>query len=85
MCCLCVFQGTCVCVLVCSTHPTGLLQQKVEGVLNGVGSLQLGLAQGNQIAFHLIIHAAIQDLGMKKNNNCYTTKLKLLFLCTEEI
>lgn len=62
----------CACV---STHPTGLLQQKVEGVLNGVGSLQLGLTQRNQIAFHLIIHAAIQDLGMKKSN----------IYCTEEI
>lgn len=71
-CAVCVFfQGTCVCVQVCSTHPTGLLQQEVEGVLNDVGCLQLSLTQWNQIAFHVIIHVAIQDLEM--NNK--TTKL----------
>lgn len=54
-----------------STHPSGLLQQEVEGVLNDMGCVQLGLTQRNQIAFHVIVHTAVQDLGTKE-----TTQLK---------
>lgn len=44
------------------THSTGLLQEELEGAVDGLKRFQLGPTKGYQIILHVVVYVPLQTL-----------------------
>lgn len=44
------------------THPAGLLQEELEGVVDGLKCFQFSTTKGYEIILHMVVHASLQTL-----------------------
>jgi len=44
------------------THSTGLLQEELEGAVDGLKRFQLGPTKGYQIILHMVVYVPLQTL-----------------------
>lgn len=67
------------------THPGGFVQQELEGVVCGLGGLELGTTQRYQVVFHMLIDPAIQGLEGREREGPGVTVENGLIQCNSII